>query len=130
MSAAIICIIEDKIPLFKGEEEANKRLDSYKKGNLETVSEKDFFELSRKQLKILSNASKLVKSGGRIIYSTCSLEHEENEAVATEFLRLNAEFEKIAPELDEKFMTDENFARTFPPRDETDGFFIAVFRKK
>lgn len=94
------------------------------------LEEKDFFELSRKQLKILSNASKLVKSGGRIIYSTCSLEHEENEAVATEFLRLNAEFEKIAPELDEKFMTDENFARTFPPRDETDGFFIAVFRKK
>ncbi len=94
------------------------------------LEEKDFFELSRKQLKILSNASKLVKSGGRIIYSTCSLEHEENEAVVTEFLRLNAEFEKIAPELDEKFMTDENFARTFPPRDETDGFFIAVFRKK
>jgi 16S rRNA C967 or C1407 C5-methylase (RsmB/RsmF family) len=41
----------------------------------------------------------------------------------------NAGFEKILPALDKKFLTDENFARTFPPRDETDGFFIAVFRK-
>lgn len=94
------------------------------------LEEKDFLALSRKQLKILSNASKLVKSGGRIIYSTCSLEREENEAVADEFLQANVEFENIAPELDKNFLTDENFARTFPPRDEIDGFFIAVFRKK
>ena len=94
------------------------------------LEEKDFLELSRKQLKILSNASKLVKSGGRIIYSTCSLESEENEAVSDEFLQANVEFENITPELDKKFLTDENFARTFPPRDEIDGFFIAVFLKK
>ncbi len=94
------------------------------------LEEKDFLELSRKQLKILSNASKLVKSGGRIIYSTCSLEREENEAVSDEFLQANVEFENITPELDKKFLTDENFARTFPPRDEIDGFFIAVFLKK
>ncbi|HMS41823.1 MAG TPA: 16S rRNA (cytosine(967)-C(5))-methyltransferase RsmB [Pyrinomonadaceae bacterium] len=94
------------------------------------LEEKDFLELSRKQLKILSNASKLVKSGGRIIYSTCSLESEEKEAVSDEFLQANVEFENITPELDKKFLTDENFARTFPPRDEIDGFFIAVFLKK
>ena len=46
---------------------------------------KDFEELSVKQLHILENASKLVKRGGKLIYSTCSLEQEENEAVVKIF---------------------------------------------
>ena len=94
------------------------------------LREKDFENLAAKQLKILQSASKLIKRGGRLIYSTCSLETEENEAVALAFLAESAEFEKVSPELDKKFLTDENFARTSPPRDGMDGFFIAVFRKK
>ena len=94
------------------------------------LEEKDFAELAAKQLKILQNASKLIKRGGQIIYSTCSLETEENEAVAQRFLEETVEFEKVLPDLGAKFLTRENFARTFPPRDETDGFFVAVFRKK
>ena len=94
------------------------------------LEEKDFENLARKQLKILINASKLVRSGGHIIYSTCSLEIDENEAVANQFLSENSQFEKVSPLLDKNFITDENFGRTFPPRDDTDGFFIAVFCKK
>ena len=94
------------------------------------LEEKDFENLARKQLKILINASKLVRSGGHIIYSTCSLEIDENEFVANKFLSENSQFEKVSPLLDKNFITDENFGRTFPPRDDTDGFFIAVFCKK
>jgi 16S rRNA (cytosine967-C5)-methyltransferase len=94
------------------------------------LQEKDFVELSEKQLEILKNASKLVKSGGRLIYSTCSLEREENESVVEKFLADNSEFEKVLPRLPERFLTDENFARTFPQRDEMDGFFIAAFKKR
>lgn len=94
------------------------------------LEEKDFENLARKQLKILINASKLVRSGGHIIYSTCSLEIDENEFVANQFLSENSQFEKVSPLLDKNFITDENFGRTFPPRDDTDGFFIAVFCKK
>ena len=94
------------------------------------LEEKDFAELASKQLKILRNASNLIKRGGRIIYSTCSLETEENEAVADNFLAKTDEFEKVSPSFDEKFLTGENYARTFPPRDGNDGFFVAVFRKK
>lgn len=90
----------------------------------------DFAELSAKQLAILKNASKIVKTGGRLIYSTCSLEREENEAVCERFLAAHAEFKKVAPALPAKFVTDEDYARTFPQKDKTDRFFIAVFEKK
>ncbi len=90
----------------------------------------DFAELSVKQLKILENASKVVKMGGRLIYSTCSLEREENEAVCERFSAVQTEFKKVSPGLPERFLTDEGFARTFPQREKTDGFFIAVFEKK
>lgn len=93
------------------------------------ICESDFFILQKKQLRILSNASKLLKKGGRLIYSTCSLEREENEAVIEEFLQKNQDYRKSAIGLPEKFLTAEGFARTFPSRDDTDGFFIARLEK-
>lgn len=94
------------------------------------LQEKDFEILAEKQLTMLKNASKLIKHGGRLIYSTCSLEIEENEAVCVKFLAENSDFYKIAPKTEEKFLTSEGFARTFPPRAGMDGFFIAVLAKK
>ncbi len=94
------------------------------------LNEKDFAELSVKQLVILQNASKLVKQGGKLIYSTCSLETEENEAVCEKFLAENRDFNLIKPDLPKFFTTSEYFARTFPQRDEMDGFFIAVYERK
>jgi 16S rRNA (cytosine967-C5)-methyltransferase len=93
------------------------------------LQEKDFMELSVKQLKILKNASKLIKRGGRIIYSTCSLEVEENEDVCQRFLSENTEFRLLKPNVSEIFLTERGFARTFPQRDKMDGFFVAVFEK-
>jgi 16S rRNA (cytosine967-C5)-methyltransferase len=77
----------------------------------------------------LKNASKLLKRGGRLIYSTCSLETEENESVCETFLAENNEFSAIQPNLPEQFITEKGFARTFPQRDKMDGFFIAAFSK-
>ena len=95
-----------------------------------TLSPDDFTDLSKKQLAILNNASKVVTPGGRLIYSTCSLEREEDEAVVTEFLAQTTEFEKLSPRVPERFVTAHGFGRTFPHRDETDGFFIAEFRRR
>lgn len=94
------------------------------------LAEKDIAELSLKQRAILQNASKLVKHGGRLIYSTCSLESEENEQICKEFLAENDAFYQLSPNVSEKFLTREGFARTFPQRDKMDGFFIAEFAKK
>jgi 16S rRNA (cytosine967-C5)-methyltransferase len=93
------------------------------------LREEDFAELSGKQLSILENASKALKTGGRLIYSTCSLEREENETVTAHFLAKNARYKVVKPNLPETFITADGYARTFPARDRMDGFFIAVFSK-
>ncbi|CAN5867812.1 16S rRNA (cytosine(967)-C(5))-methyltransferase RsmB [soil metagenome] len=93
------------------------------------LTEKDFQELSKKQLRILENASKLVKRGGKLIYSTCSLEPEENEFVLENFLKAGIEFEKIVPRVPSKFLTGRGFARTFPATDNMDGFFISALKR-
>ena len=90
----------------------------------------DFSSLSAKQLAILTNASKLVKRGGSLVYSTCSLEREENETVAREFLASDPGFAKSIPKVAAPFCTDEGYARTWPHRDTMDGFFIAEFRRR
>jgi 16S rRNA (cytosine967-C5)-methyltransferase len=89
----------------------------------------DFPELSKKQLAILRNASKLVQRGGRLIYSTCSLQIEENEAVCKAFLDETENFKQVVPDVPDRFRTSDGFARTFPARDNMDGFFIAEFRR-
>jgi len=86
----------------------------------------DIEELSRKQLSILRNASKLVKSGGRLYYATCSMEWEENEGVIAAFLAESKDFRSAQIEAEPRFITPEGFIRTFPDRDGTDGFFFAA----
>jgi 16S rRNA (cytosine967-C5)-methyltransferase len=93
------------------------------------LQKKDFAELFGKQLKILKNASKVLKKNGRLIYSTCSLEVEENEQVIEKFLGEHSGFQKVKPNLADEFLTAENVARTFPQRDKMDGFFIATLKK-
>jgi len=93
------------------------------------LQEKDFAELQAKQLAILKNASKLIKRGGRIIYSTCSLEKEENEEVCGKFILEKDGFRLVNPNVSDELLTPQGFARTFPQRDKMDGFFIAVFEK-
>lgn len=81
------------------------------------------------QTAILSNAAKAVAPGGTLIYSTCSLEAEENEDVCDEFLAASSGFRKVRPAVPERFLTGDGFARTFPHRDGMDGFFIATFER-
>ncbi len=91
------------------------------------LSPGDFDELAGKQLTILQNASKLVKKGGTLIYSTCSLEPEENEAVAAGFMSENKDFQITKPNVPDRFINNVLFAQTFPHIDNMDGFFIASF---
>lgn len=94
-----------------------------------SISEKDFVALADKQLNIVKNASKLIKRGGKLVYSTCSIEREENESVIEKFLSSADEFSVTRANIPDRFLTQEGFARTFPHRDHLDGFFIAEMKK-
>lgn len=92
-----------------------------------SLTPKDLIDLQNKQLAILKNASKLIKVGGLLVYSTCSLEVEENENVVMAFSMQNAGFSLRDPAVPQGFLTEGGFARTWPDRDSMDGFFIACF---
>jgi len=94
-----------------------------------SITKTDIDELSGKQLLILENASDAVADSGQLIYSTCSLEREENEEVCALFLKRKSEFSLEVPHIDKRFHTPEGFTRIFPHRDDMDGFFIATFRR-
>lgn len=94
------------------------------------ISAQDIEELSHSQRNILQNAVRVVKPGGQLVYSSCSVEPEENESVVKDFSERNEDFEPVRLTINEKLLTAENTARTWPQRDDTDGFFIAAFRRK
>lgn len=91
--------------------------------------EKDIKRLGELQYFILKNLAGYVKEGGILVYSTCTVFHEENEDVVEKFLNGHPEFrlDQIAEVLPEKchLFVKNGYFRTFPPRDGMDGFFVA-----
>lgn len=83
------------------------------------------------QLKILENASKYLKVGGELVYSTCTILKRENEAVIKRFLEKNEGFELVKAELPGKLgRENEGYITLYPNIDGTDGFFIAKIKRK
>jgi 16S rRNA (cytosine967-C5)-methyltransferase len=93
------------------------------------ISAADIDELAGRQKQLLIRAANAVKPGGRLIYSTCSVEPEENEQVAEAFLASNGSFRPLALPVESQLVAESGAARTWPHRQGTDGFFIAVFEK-
>jgi 16S rRNA (cytosine967-C5)-methyltransferase len=94
------------------------------------ISPSDIALLSARQKRILGNASELVRRGGRLVYSTCSVEPEENEQVVQAFLRERQDFEQVAVPAPAALLIENGAARTWPQRDGADGFFIAAFERR
>ena len=93
------------------------------------LSPEDISRLARKQLEILESASKHTRPGGKLIYSTCSLEQEENEGVSERFLLRNRNFEIVRSGFPDRLVGTDGAMRTFPDRDGTDGFYAIRFVK-
>jgi 16S rRNA (cytosine967-C5)-methyltransferase len=94
------------------------------------ITPSDIADLAARQRRILAHAARTVCVGGRLVYSTCSVEREENEEVVAAFLETHAAFRLIRPDVPERLLTNDGAARTWPQRDDTDGFFVAAFEKK
>ncbi len=87
----------------------------------------DFESLTKLQFEILSNAACYLKSGGRLVYSTCTVNIDENDAIIDNFLKLHSEFS-----IDKSVQIYDNCygVKTFLPHiDNIDGFYIAVLKK-
>ena len=94
------------------------------------ISPADIAELSSKQERILENAAEMVGPGGTLLYSTCSLEKDENEAVAGAFAAKHAEFDQIRLDATRDLITELGAVRTWPHRQDVDGFFMAAFQRR
>lgn len=89
----------------------------------------DIKQLSDIQYKLLKNASKYVKPGGILVYSTCTLEPEENQNVVESFLKQHSNFELLTDYpvclKDLKAVEKKGFIQTYPNKHKIDGFFIS-----
>ena len=89
-----------------------------RKPDIKYKPESDFTELQKLQYRILENAARYLKKGGRILYSTCTLRREENEKLVNSFIMEYNGFHK---------MYEHTY---FPHIDKTDGFYCALLTKE
>lgn len=98
-----------------------------RKPEIKYKEKEEFRDLPPIQNKILENASKYVKKGGTLIYSTCTIQDSENIDVINEFLQKNKNFE-LAPINEVKVDLDnqeKGYMKIYPNIHEMDGFFIS-----
>jgi 16S rRNA (cytosine967-C5)-methyltransferase len=100
-------------------------------------------ELTAKQAAILESSARLLKPGGRLVYATCSVLPQENEAIAEAFSNAHPEFVPLeagevlaqlkvpdAASLCSGGEAGTRYLRLWPHRHQTDGFFAAVWERK
>ena len=106
--------------------------------NLQSVQ-----EMALKQAAILDSAARMVKSGARLVYATCSILPQENEAVADAFSAAHPDFVPLdagavlaglkveqAASLCSGGEDGQRYLRLWPHRHATDGFFAAVWQRR
>ncbi len=88
-------------------------------------------DLPALQLQILKTQADMVRPGGVLIYSTCTLVRRENEGVVEKFLKANTDFTLEPLPLPDVFPKNETGMLALVPGEyDTDGFFIARLRRK
>ncbi len=94
----------------------------------------DISEIAQLQKRLAAQAVRYIKEGGTLVYSTCTLSREENEEVARYIQEdLGLELSDIADTIPIKlrpFMKNKGSIHILPYAADTDGFFIACFKKK
>ncbi len=97
--------------------------------------EEDIEELVKIQRSILNNAKEYLKVGGILVYSTCTIEKEENIKMVNQFIEENnnfrlVNFENLVDGLEKEESLKQGFIQLYPHIHNTDGFFIAKMMKE
>ena len=96
----------------------------------------DLFDLIERQRQILRSAARLVRPGGRLVYVTCSLLREENDAQADAFLAEEPDFALVPAAraweaaIGGPSPAGDRYLFLTPARHGTDGFFVAMFERR
>lgn len=95
-------------------------------------TKKDILSLQKLQIQILEEVSKTLKSGGELVYSTCTLTRVENQEVLAKFLENNTDFKLQAVNLPDNDLkhNDDGTITIYPHQHGTDGFFISNLIKQ
>lgn len=102
-----------------------------RKPEIKYKKEEDLKDITYIQKKILENASKYVKIGGTLVYSTCTIQDMENINIVTSFIEENNNFEltpidTVNVDLDNQ---DKGYLKIYPNIHGIDGFFIAKLKR-
>jgi len=101
-----------------------------KKPDLRYKKVDDLPQLYKLQGEILATAARYVKPGGRLVYSTCTINKAENEQQINRFLAANDNFRLAAQDCPvQGAVNNDNMVTFLPSRGNCDGFFIAVLEK-
>ncbi len=93
--------------------------------------ESDLNDLIKLQTELLDHAATLLKPGGRLVYSTCSLELDENEAQTKAFSERHPDFYlETGNDKLPAYRVDEGMWKSWPPRDRFGGMYLARFIKR
>lgn len=86
-------------------------------------TEETIKDLNQVQYTMLTHSAKYVKSGGVLVYSTCTIEASENRDMIDKFLSEQPEFERV-------YINDTEDLQMYPNVDGTDGFYICKLRRR
>jgi len=89
--------------------------------------ESDIADLAELSPGILNNAAKYLKKGGRMLFSTCTTEQDENENTLFEFLKANPDFHLVKIPCQRE---NDGYISLLTHRDNCDGFFISLLEKE
>ncbi|MFT3781822.1 MAG: RsmB/NOP family class I SAM-dependent RNA methyltransferase [Nibricoccus sp.] len=94
------------------------------------TSEADVLNASHLQYDVLTQNAHHVRPGGLLVYATCSLSTAENAAVIEKFIDATPVFELFAATASFAYLPEQFGTTIFPARNNTDGFFVSVLRRK
>ena len=96
------------------------------------VKEEDIQRLASLGSELLRSGARKVRPGGLVVYTTCTLEPEEDEGLVVEFLRQNPDFslDKNFPSFLQPLSDPEGCLRAYPYRHDMDGIFAARLHRR